>query len=125
TRIQKLRDEKYDAILIAKAGLKRINMDVSEFFVEEIPPTEMIPAPAQGVLAVQIRENDRELYSELQKIHDKKVASAIAVERKVLNLFDGGCHMPLGCYCYYENGLFNVWTAKAASGGDFPDRLYV
>src|SRR5690606_23964776 len=87
--------------------------------------TEIIPAPAQGVLAVQIRESDTELFHELQKIHDKKVATAIAVERKVLNLFEGGCHMPLGCYCYYEHGQFHVWTAKANSGDDFPDRLFV
>lgn len=92
TRIQKLRDENYDAIILAKAGVERIDMDLSEFYVEEIPPVELIPAPAQGVLAIQIRESDQELYEALQVIHNKEVAEVIAIERKVLNLFDAGCH---------------------------------
>lgn len=125
TRVQKLRDEKYDAIMIAKAGVHRIGLDISDFYVEELPPTELIPAPAQGVLAVQIREGDTELFNTLQQIHDKKVATAIAVERKVLSLFDGGCHLPLGCYCYYEQGKYNVWTSKAKNGNAFPNRLFV
>src|SRR5690606_24796330 len=54
TRIQKLRDEQYDAIVLAKAGVTRIEMDLSDFHIEEISPVEIIPAPAQGVLAIQI-----------------------------------------------------------------------
>ncbi|WP_442795924.1 hydroxymethylbilane synthase [Pelobium manganitolerans] len=127
TRIQKLRDEKYDAIIMAKAGISRLNLDLSEFYIEEIEPTaEMVPAPAQGVLAVQIRESDTALYQVLQQIHNATVAEQIGVERKVLNLFDGGCHMPLGCYCKQdEEGVFHVWTTKADNQNDFPDRLYV
>src|SRR5690606_28665875 len=106
TRVQKLRDEKYDAIMIAKAGVERIGMDLSEFHVEEINPTEIVPAPAQGVLAVQINENNHELKQILSEIDRPDVAETIAVERKVLNLFEGGCHMPLGCYCRYENGQY-------------------
>jgi len=125
TRIQKLRDEDYDAIMIAKAGVKRINIDLSEFYVEEIGPTEIIPAPAQGVLAVQIREGDKELFNDLQALHDAQVAREIGVERSVLNLFGGGCHMPLGCYCRFEDGNYQVWTSKADEGDDFPDRLFI
>src|SRR5690606_8190776 len=111
TLIQKLRDEKYDAIVLAKAGIARLEMDLSDFHMEEIPPIEVIPAPAQGVLAVQIREADKELFDLLQKIHDKKVANVIGVERKVLNLFDAGCHAPLGCYCREtEDGQYEAWT---------------
>jgi hydroxymethylbilane synthase len=126
TRIQKLRDEQYDAIIMAKAAIIRLKLDLSEFYIEEIEPTaELVPAPAQGVLAVQIRENDNELSQILQHIHNKEVAEEISVERKVLNLFDGGCHMPLGCYCQKEDGLFHVWTTKALDQEDFPDRLYI
>jgi len=124
TRIQKLRDEKYDAIMLAKAGVERINIDLSEFQVQEINPTEIVPAPAQGVLAVQIRENNDELREILQKINNSDVEKVIGVERKVLNLFDGGCHMPLGCYCRYEDGKYEVWTSKAETGSDFPDRVF-
>lgn len=125
TRIQKLRDENYDAIMIAKAGVARLNLDLSEFHMEVIDPTELVPAPAQGVLAIQIRENDQELYELLQKINDADVEASIAVERKVLNLFEGGCHMPLGCYCRKEDEQFEIWTSKADSGDDFPDRLFL
>ena len=125
TRIQKLRDENYDAILLAKAGVARLGLDLSEFHMEVIDPTELVPAPAQGVLAIQIRENDKELYDLLQQINDADVAASIAVERKVLNLFEGGCHMPLGCYCKKENGKYEVWTSKALTGDDFPDRLFL
>jgi hydroxymethylbilane synthase len=124
TRIQKLRDENYDAILLAKAGVNRLKIDLSEFHVEVIEPTELIPAPAQGALAIQIRETDTELYGLLQQIHDPETAAQIAVERKVLNMFEGGCHMPLGCYCKLENGKYEIWTSKAADSDDFPDRVF-
>lgn len=126
TRLQKLRDEKYDAIVLAKAGVTRVGMDLSDFHLEELPPIEIIPAPAQGVLAVQIRENDQELADLLKQINDEKVAATIAVERKVLNMFDAGCHAPLGCYCREtEDGTFESWTSIADDNEDFPNRLYL
>ncbi|NEU07318.1 hydroxymethylbilane synthase [Flavihumibacter sp. R14] len=125
TRIQKLRDEDYDAIMLAKAGVQRLNIDLSEFHVEEIDPIELVPAPAQGVLALQIREIDKDLFEILKPLNDPSVAEQIAVERKVLNMFKGGCQMPLGCYCRNDEGLFQVWTAKARDGDDFPDRLFI
>lgn len=126
TRLQKLRDEQYDAIVLAKAGVARVEMDLSDFHIEEISPIEVVPAPAQGVLAVQIREVDTELYAILQKINDFDVAGTIAVERKVLNMFEAGCHAPLGCYCRKTNdGKYEAWTSIAETNEDFPDRVYL
>jgi hydroxymethylbilane synthase len=125
TRIQKLRDEKYDAILLAKAGVNRLGIDLSEFHVEVLDTTELIPAPAQGALAIQIRENDTELFQLLQQINHPETATEIGLERKVLNMFEGGCHMPLGCYCKMENGKYEIWTSKAADADDFPDRVFL
>jgi hydroxymethylbilane synthase len=125
TRIQKLRDEKYDAILLAKAGVNRLGIDLSEFHVEVLDTTELIPAPAQGALAIQIRENDTALFQLLQQINHEDTATEIALERKVLNMFEGGCHMPLGCYCKKENGKYEIWTSKAADAEDFPDRVFL
>ncbi|RZK42822.1 MAG: hydroxymethylbilane synthase [Pedobacter sp.] len=125
TRIQKLRDEDYDAILLAKAGVNRLNIDLSEFHIEVVDTTELVPAPAQGALAIQIRESDTELFEALQPINNKNTAEEIAVERKVLNLFEGGCHMPLGCYCKKEGEQFEVWTSKAETDEHFPDRLFL
>lgn len=125
TRIQKLRDEKYDAIMLAKAGVSRLGLDLSEFHIEELTPTELVPAPAQGVLAIQIRENDHDLYERLQALHNQDVAEQLNVERTVLKLFGGGCHLPLGCYCRKHEGKFQVFTSKADDGEDFPDRVYM
>ncbi len=125
TRIEKLRNEDYDAIMIAKAGVKRLGIDLSEFFVEELQPMEFIPAPAQGVLAIQTREKDTELNQKLKAIHDEQVAETIAVERDVLKIFEGGCHLPLGCYCRKDEGKFQTWTSKAADDVTFPDRVFL
>ena len=125
TRLNKLREENYDAIMLAKAGVHRLGLDLSEFHVEELSPAELVPAPAQGALAIQIRETDIELLNALQPMHHPDVAEQLAVERTVLKLFGGGCHMPLGCYCHKEDGVYQVFTSKADEGADFPDRLFI
>jgi hydroxymethylbilane synthase len=125
TRVNKLRDENYDAIMVAKAGVSRLGLDLSDLYVEELSPAELVPAPAQGALAIQIRGNDTELFHALQPLHHPDVFEELAVERKVLKLFGGGCHLPLGCYCHKENGLHQVFTSKADEGGEFPDRLFI
>ena len=134
TRIQKLRDKKYDAILIANAGVSRLEVDLSGFHCEKLDVQEFIAAPAQGVLALQIRESDKELFEKLQSLNNKEVAETIGVERKVLNLFDGGCQLPLGVYCecltpdpsLKERGtpLYKVWVAKAEKANSFPKYFY-
>jgi len=125
SRIHKLRNESYDAIILAKAGVVRLGLDLSAFHIEELKPTELIPAPAQGVLAIQIRESDRELFGTLQAIHHADVAEEVAVERAVLKLFGGGCHLPLGCYCRKVDNAFQLFTSKADEGDEFPDRLFL
>jgi len=138
TRIQKLRDEKYDAILIAAAGVSRLKTDLSEFHCEKLDPHEFIPAPAQGVLALQIRDpaisqaegkKDKMLFDALQKLNNKEVAETIAVERRILNLFEGGCQLPLGVYCEKKESeddetTFSVRVAKADSWNSFPAYFY-
>lgn len=125
TRLDKLRTGNYDAIVLAKAGMTRIEMDLSEFNVQELHPTEVVPAPAQGVLAIQIRETDHELKELLQKIHDSETADTIAVERKILSLFEAGCHAPLGSYCRKNKDVYEVWTSQALTADEFPDRVYL
>lgn len=99
TRVNKLRDRNFDAIVLASAGLDRLELDVSDLHRHDFDPAEYIPAPAQGVLAFQIREDDEDLAEVLGRIHHSEVAEVIGVERKVLNLFDGGCQLPLGAWC--------------------------
>lgn len=113
TRIQKLREGHYDAIMMACAGAERLGLDLSEFHVVRMDPKVFIPAPAQGVLALQIREGNDALRETLALLHDAEVAEQLAVERRILNLFQGGCQLPLGSFCVKENGILKVWTAMA------------
>lgn len=125
TRVSRLREKQYDAILLAAAGIDRLKLDLGEFHVERLGPREFIPAPAQGVLALQTRENDTELIEALQQLNHADVKETISIERKVLNLFDGGCQLPLGVYCEKDEDVFKVWISKADDSTRLPKMLYV
>ena len=113
TRINKLRTQDYDAIMLAKAGVKRLGINLDEFYVSCLSPKEFVPAPAQGVLGIQIRQEDDDLKKILAPLNNESVAARIAIERKVLKMMDGGCQLPLGVYCEQEASGFRLWTAYA------------
>ena len=115
TRINKLRNQQYDAILLAKAGIDRLEIDLSEFNVVVLDPSEFVPAPAQGVLGLQIRKSDDRMAEILKPLNNKSVQKRIEIERKVLNLLEGGCQLPLGVYCDENNTLFASYAHSAES----------
>jgi hydroxymethylbilane synthase len=124
TRLRKLQEGNFDAILLAAAGLERLEMDLSPFEIIHMNPKEFVPAPAQGVLAFQTQENDLSTRRILKKLHNANVSACTNVERKVLNLLDGGCQMPLGVYCERdESGYYHVWAAKADAWDKKPKRI--
>jgi hydroxymethylbilane synthase len=126
TRIDKLRKgDQYDAIMLAAAGVGRLKIDLSEFHVVEPAPNEFIPAPAQGVLAWQIRENDSALHELMQKLNSPEAQQEIETERKILELFHGGCQIPIGVFSKVEKGNHNVWVSHAASWDAFPKRIFL
>ncbi|MFY7945151.1 MAG: hydroxymethylbilane synthase [Crocinitomicaceae bacterium] len=96
TRIQKLRDGHYDAILLAKAGVNRLQLNLSDLFCVTLDPTEFVPAPAQGVLGLQIRSNDSTLQEILGELNHAETKDKIDIERGVLKKMEGGCQLPLG-----------------------------
>jgi hydroxymethylbilane synthase len=116
TRIQKLRDGDYDAILLAHAGVSRLQIDLSEFEVVILDPREFIPAPAQGVLGLQIREEDTPLAQLLQQLDTPDVRRRIGVERAVLNQLDGGCQLPLGVYCPDDHHVYVSFSSNWEEG---------
>lgn len=122
TRINKLREGNYDAIMLAAAGVERLKLDLSDFHVLKLNPLQFIPAPAQGVLGLQIRETDTELAAIIAKLNDETVAKRIGVERRILNLFEGGCQMPLGAYCVETDGKLVV-KACVADAWNTPVRI--
>jgi len=114
TRINKLREGSYDAIMLASAGLERLQLDVSDLEHIELFPREFIPAPAQGVLAYQCREDDIEIRKTLKIIHNTGVSELTNVERKVLKMFDGGCQLPFGLYCYKDDmGYYHAYGVRS------------
>lgn len=115
TRVNKLREGQYDAIILAAAGLKRLELDLSDLQLVELDPTFFVPAPAQGVLGLQIREGESDLIEALSVLHNQKVEKEIYIERQVLKQMDGGCQLPLGVYCTDKNNEFTVYTSFANS----------
>jgi hydroxymethylbilane synthase len=114
TRIRKLREGQFDAILLAAAGVSRLEIDLSGLELIKLNPKEFVPAPAQGVLAYQTQADDLSVRRILKKIHHHEVSAVTNVERSVLKSLEGGCHMPLGVYCERDTmGNYHVWAAKA------------
>ena len=108
TRINKLRSGQYDAILLAAAGIERLHLNLSDLVVQEMDPNKFLPAPAQGVLALQIRESDSELHKLLQQLNNSEVEDCIKAERLVLKSFKGGCQLPLGAFCEKTEAGFTL-----------------
>lgn len=100
TRLRKLEEEDYDAIILAAAGLKRVGLTdrITEYLAGNIFP----PAPAQGALYIQCRENDKFIREILKCIHDERTAKIVEIEREFSKIFDGGCHTPMGCFSKIE-----------------------
>lgn len=119
TRIDKLRNGGYDAIMLAAAGVTRLELDLSDLKVVRLNPEEFVPAPAQGVLGLQIREEDSEIAEILSKLNHTEIAERINIERKVLNLLDGGCQLPLGVYCPDDKTAHVAFTKDWEKGAIF------
>ena len=98
TRVEKLRDGKYEAIVLAAAGVRRLGIDLSAFAVFELPARGWPSAPGQGAVAVQCRADDAELRAWLLRLHDEATATAVTRERQWLTEIEGGCTTPFGCY---------------------------
>lgn len=123
TRIEKLRSGAFDAILLASAGVSRLGLDVSDLAAHTLDPRVFIPAPAQGVLAYQCREDDSFILNILGTLHNRDVAAAVAIERGILAGFGGGCHIPIGVYAEPQNGHFAVRATFATDWKEFSRRV--
>lgn len=129
TRVKKLKEGDYDAILIAAAGVERLELDLDDFTVEKLSTSEFVPAPAQGVLAWQVREDDEEIMEMIDGISDLDVLIKINIERQLLAMFDGGCHLPLGAFCDTEHDdedrlRFKFWVSVAETLNQQPKQFY-
>jgi hydroxymethylbilane synthase len=108
TRLRKLDEGQYDAIILAAAGLKRLGR--GDRIRQYLP---FLPAAGQGAIAVQVREGDERTTALLQALHDEATAVAVAAERAWLGAMDGGCQVPMGALAEWQDGRL---TLKAFAG---------
>lgn len=102
TRLDKLKAGEYDGIILAAAGLRRLNLDCSEeFHYRYFTTEEFVPAAGQGILAVEGRLED-ELTVIVNQINDINTAICLKTERKVLELMNAGCHEAIGVFSYIK-----------------------
>lgn len=98
TRLQKLYEGDYNAVILAAAGLERLGLERK--IIRYFDPTEMTPAPGQGILAAQCRENDAVLLDLLARVTDPDTTRAAHVERSFSHRIGGGCKAPTGAYAF-------------------------
>jgi hydroxymethylbilane synthase len=98
TRIRKLREGEYDAIVIATAGVERLRLDLSDLDAIPLDPEVFLPAPAQGILGIQIRESDPVVEAVVSKLGSHQAAREAELERGLLARFNSGCSLPLGVF---------------------------
>lgn len=115
TRLRKAMDQQYDAIVLAGAGLTRLGLD--EHISEWLPAEMMLPAPGQGALAVQCREEDGEAIEKLAAIDHPPTRAAVTAERSFLRALGGGCSLPVGAYADYNQGFLHLNGVVASLDG--------
>ncbi len=122
TRVRKLREGQYDAIVIAWAGLKRLELDLSDLEVRLQEKDTFLPAPGQGILGIQIREDDAATGKLVSALDDPGCRIQANLERDLLARFDGGCQLPLGVYSeidrerYILHAVLGIGEGKAWTG---------
>lgn len=101
TRINKLAQGEYDAIVLAAAGIKRMgwNAELFKLKINYLEISDFIPAVGQGALAIEIRKNDADLFQIVQILNHDKDSRCVLAERSFLKEIDGGCEIPVGAYC--------------------------
>ncbi|MGN1097859.1 MAG: hydroxymethylbilane synthase [Clostridia bacterium] len=116
TRIEKLKSGECDAIMLAAAGIYRMNIhEDKELYFLHFDPTVFIPAAGQGILAVETAGNRMDVY--LEAVNDKTAEHILTLEREFLSAVGGGCHEPAGAYAWEENSGFVMRTLLYKNGG--------
>ena len=121
TRIKKLNDNFYDAILLSYAGINSLglNKNISQIF----SISEIIPCAGQGVIALQCRSNDEELIKLLKKVNHQNTHSCIKAERNVLKVLEGDCETAVGAFASIDKNKINLEVELFSLDGS--ERFYL
>lgn len=107
TRIGKVKSGEFDGIVIAYAGVKRLQLESETSTVFSL--SQIIPAPGQGMLGMQIRETDTVLKDILKPLHNEKHARAVELELELNRRYGGGCHTPFGAFVTVETTSVHLY----------------
>ena len=117
TRLGKLTENDWDGIVLAHAGLERlglsptgteISFDGIQFFLEILPSEIFLPAGGQGIIALQVRNDDQSTKPFLESVNDREVLLCLEAERKFLNRLHGDCNFPVGVHATISNGTMKL-----------------
>jgi hydroxymethylbilane synthase len=117
TRLRKLLENDWDAIVLARAGLERlnqsptldeINFNGDRFFVEILPREIFLPAGGQGIIAIQVRDKDERIKAIVDLVNDLKTLLCLRAEREFLRLLQGGCNCPVGVLATINNDTMKL-----------------
>jgi hydroxymethylbilane synthase len=115
TRLAKLREGQYDAIILAEAGLTRLEM--TEHVTERLPLEVMLPAPGQGALGIETRADDAGLSELLGRLDDPATRAAVTAERSLLKHLSGGCLAPIAALATIQNEQLRLRAAVLSADG--------
>ena len=121
TRINKLENGDYDAILLSKAGIEALGL--TNKITQEFDTEELIPCAGQGIIAIQCRENDREVINILEKINDNQSRVIANAERNILKILEGDCDTAVGVYAKITKDIVNIKAELFSVDGK--QRFYV
>jgi hydroxymethylbilane synthase len=114
TRVRRLEEGRFDAIVLAAAGVERLQAEqrlgsaLADVAVLRLDPKRFVPAPAQGALAVQCRRDDSRVLAALAAIDDAPSRASVTAERDALARAEGGCEVAFGAYCFAANGAHSL-----------------
>ena len=115
TRVRKLEQGEYDAIILAAAGLTRLGK--TQFIREYLPEKFMCPAAGQGALGIEIRDGDVETRKLVEFLNDADSRAATVCERALLNKLGGGCQVPIGAFAEMKDGVLHLNAVVARPDG--------
>jgi len=114
TRLRKLDEGEYDAIVVAGAALERLNIRRGQWLDQK----EFVPAPAQGALAIQTRADDKSTFEIFRTLNNSNAECEITAERAVVKALSAGCSTPLGARAIIENDHLHLWAVVLSPDGD-------
>ena len=119
TRLRKFRECGFDALILAMAGIRRAGL-FDPASMHAIDPADMLPAPAQGALALQCRRRDERTRGLLSILNDSTTAVCVGAERDLVRLLEGDCHSPIGALAQVGRDGMHLRAAVGARDGQPP-----